>query len=91
VHDGRGLPMGDLVVLQRRQRILAVVAAVALVAAFALLFRTASERSTESIDPAVEDEATPAPDASPSLQGAALRALTESAGDPVERSAVEVR
>lgn len=53
--------MGDLTLLRRRQRILAVVAVVALVAAFTLLFRTASTRSSDPVDPAVRDEAPPAP------------------------------
>lgn len=82
--------MGDLFVLHRRQRILAVLAAVALVAAFALLFRTASERSTESIDPPVEDVATPVPEARPSMQGSALSAQVDAAADPAVPLALQV-
>lgn len=81
--------MADPVVLQRRQRVLAVVAVLALVAAFVLLLRTASERSEGSVDPKVEDEASPEPASTRSVQGTALPSIVEATSRPFTRTTAD--
>lgn len=80
--------MGDPALLPRRQRILALVAVMALVAAFVLLFQAASEPSTESVDPAVEDETTPTSTSTSPVRGTALHAPVGATGDPATRTIV---
>lgn len=81
--------MGDPSILPRRHRILVLVAVVALVAAFALLFRTASGRSTESVDPVVEKESTPLPDSTSPRRGSAWPATEVATASPHEPTAAE--